>query len=147
MLDINLKPILHAAKEVVPVMRAGGGGSICTVASIGAVVIRPGAGPYAASKNGAISLTKSLALELAPEIRVNCVLPTSADTNLLRSMPGASEEWVAERYARNAAMLPMRRLCTGEDVAAAVAFLSSEDASFITGVALPVDGGRSAGGA
>lgn len=93
------------------------------------------------------SLTRSLALELAPEIRVNCVLPTSAATGLLSSIPGADPDWVAERYARNAANIPMGRLCTGEDIAAAVAFLSSDDASFITGVALPVDGGRSAGGA
>ena len=88
-----------------------------------------------------------IALELAPEVRVNCVLPTSTDTNLLRSIPGADEDWVAARYARNAESLPMKRLGTGDDVAGAIAFLSSTDASFITGVALPVDGGRSAGGA
>lgn len=147
MLDVNTKSILYTAKAAVPHLRASGSGSICTVASIGAVVIRPGASLYAASKSASISMTKSLALELAPEVRVNCVLPTSTATGLLMNIPGADPEWVRARYARNAENLPMKRLGTGEDVAAAIAFLSSEDASFITGVALPVDGGRSAGGA
>ena len=137
-LDINTKSLLYTAKAAVPLLRTSAHGS---------VVIRPGASLYAASKAGAISMTKSLALELAPEVRVNCVLPTSTDTNLLRSIPGADEDWVAARYARNAESLPMKRLGTGDDVAGAIAFLSSTDASFITGVALPVDGGRSAGGA
>jgi 3-oxoacyl-[acyl-carrier protein] reductase len=146
-LDINTKSLLYTAKAAVPLLRRSAHGSIAITASIGAVVIRPGASLYAASKAAAISMTKSLALELAPEVRVNCVLPTSTDTNLLRSIPGADEDWVAARYARNAESLPMKRLGTGDDVAAAIAFLSSEEASFITGVALPVDGGRSAGGA
>ena len=146
-LDINTKSLLYTAKAAVPLLRRSEHGSIAITASIGAVVIRPGASLYAASKAGAISMTKSLALELAPEVRVNCVLPTSTDTNLLRSIPGADEDWVAARYARNAENLPLKRLGTGDDVAAAIAFLSSLDAAFITGVALPVDGGRSAGGA
>jgi 3-oxoacyl-[acyl-carrier protein] reductase len=146
-LDINTKSLLYTAKAAVPLLRRSAHGSIAITASIGAVVIRPGASLYAASKAAAISMTKSLALELAPQVRVNCVLPTSTDTNLLRSIPGADEDWVAARYARNAELLPMKRLGTGDDVAAAIAFLSSEEASFITGVALPVDGGRSAGGA
>lgn len=147
MLDVNTKSLLYTAKAAVPHLRASGRGSICTVASVGAVVIRPGASLYAASKAASISMTKSLALELAPEVRVNCVLPTSTDTGLLKNIPGADPAWVQERYARNAANLPMKRLGTGADIAAAIAFLSSDDASFITGVALPVDGGRSAGGA
>ena len=146
-LDINAKSLLYTAKAAVPLLRRSAHGSIAITASIGAVVIRPGASLYAASKAAAISMTKSLALELAPEVRVNCVLPTSTDTNLLRSIPGAAEDWVAARYARNAENLPLKRLGTGDDVAAAIAFLSSLDAAFITGVALPVDGGRSAGGA
>jgi 3-oxoacyl-[acyl-carrier protein] reductase len=146
-LDINTKSLLYTAKAAVPLLRRSEHGSIAITASIGAVVVRPGASLYAASKAAAISMTRSLALELAPEVRVNCVLPTSTDTNLLRSIPGADEEWVAARYARNAESLPMKRLGTGDDVAGAIAFLSSTDASFITGVALPVDGGRSAGGA
>lgn len=147
MLAVNTSSVVHTAHAAVPHLRASGRGSICTVASIGAVVIRPGASYYAASKAASMSLTRSLALELAPEVRVNCVLPTSTDTGLLKNIPGADPEWVRERYARNAANLPMKRLGTGADVAAAIAFLSSDDASFITGVALPVDGGRSAGGA
>ena len=146
-LDINTKSLLYTAKAAVPLLRRSAHGSIAITASIGAVVIRPGASLYAASKAAAISMTKSLALELAPEVRVNCVLPTSTDTNLLRSIPGADEDWVAARYARNAENLPLKRLGTGDDVAAAIAFLSSLDAAFITGVALPGVGGRSAGGA
>lgn len=147
MLDINTKSLLYTAKAAVPLLRESGRGSICTVASIGAVVIRPGASLYAASKSAAISMTKSLAMELAPEVRVNCVLPTSTPTGLLKNIPGADADWVEARYAKNAENIPLKRLGTGEDIAAAIAFLSSDDASFITGVALPVDGGRSAGGA
>ena len=132
MLNVNVKSALYAAKAAAPALRFRHG-SICTVDSIGAVVIRPGAALYAASKNAFISFMKSLALELAPEIRVNCVLPSDAE--------------VGRRMKANVDILPMKRLCTGHDVAGAVAFLSSDDASFITGVALPVDGGRSAGGA
>ena len=147
MLDVNTKSLFYTAKAAVPLLRESAHGSICTVASIGAVVIRPGASLYAASKSAAISMTKSLAMELAPEVRVNCVLPTSTPTGLLMNIPGADPEWVQARYARNAENIPLKRLGTGDDVAAAIAFLSSDDASFITGVGLPVDGGRSAGGA
>lgn len=147
MLDVNAKSLLYTAKAAVPLLRRSAHGSICTTASIGAVVIRPGASLYAASKAAAISMTKSLALELAPEVRVNCVLPTSTATGLLMNIPGADPEWVRARLRRRNAETSLKRLGTGEDVAAAIAFLSSEDASFITGVALPVDGGRSAGGA
>lgn len=146
MLDVNTKSLLYTTKAATPHLRLSGRGSICTIASIGAVVIRPGASLYAASKSAAIAFTKATALELAPQVRVNCVLPTSTPTGLLTSVPGVDAESIEARYARNADLLPMKRLGTGEDIAGAVAFLSSPDASFITGIALPVDGGRSAGG-
>ena len=146
MLEVNTKSLLYTTRAAAPHLRDSGRGSICTIASIGAVVIRPGASLYAASKSAAIAFTKATALELAPQVRVNCVLPTSTPTGLLTSVPGVDADSIQERYARNADLLPMKRLGTGEDIAGAVAFLSSPDASFITGIALPVDGGRSAGG-
>ena len=90
MLNVNVKSALYAAKAAAPALRFRHG-SICTVDSIGAVVIRPGAALYAASKNASISLTKSLALELAPEIRVNCVLPSDAEVGRRMFLQGAAE--------------------------------------------------------
>ena len=147
MLDVNTKPVLYTARAAAPHLQASGRGSICTVASVGAVVIRPGASLYATSKAATIALCRSLAIELAPHVRVNCVLPTSTATGLLTSTPGADVDQIRERYERNAGLQPLQRLGTGADIAAAVAYLSSEDASFVTGVALPVDGGRSLGAA
>lgn len=144
MLEVNTKGVFYTMTAAVPALRESKG-SICNVASIGSIVIRPGAGVYAASKAAAISLMRSFAMELAPDVRVNCVLPTAAATNLLRAIPGADQQWVSERQAWNADLIPMKRLCTGADVATAITFLCSDEASFLTGIALPVDGGRSAG--
>jgi len=146
LLGTNLQAPLFLAQAAAPALKRAQG-AIVNITDIHAERPLKNFVVYSIAKAGLMGLTRSLARELAPEVRVNCVLPTSTDTNLLRSIPGADEDWVAARYARNAENLPLKRLGTGDDVAAAIAFLSSLDAAFITGVALPVDGGRSAGGA
>ena len=114
-------------------------GAIVNLASTAALVgdaEEPGA-HYTASKAGVVSLTRQMAIELAPHgIRVNCVCPGVIDTPMLRLMDDPA---VGERYLR--ASVPLRRLGTAAEVAATIVFLASDDAAYITGAALPIDGG------
>ena len=134
---VNVKAIYLAALEIVPLMREQGGGCIINTASTAGLRPRPGLTWYNASKGAAITMTKSMAAELGPDnIRVNALCPVAGDTPLLASFLGANPREAFE------ATVPLGRLCTSEDVAKAALWLASDEASFITGVALPVDGGR-----
>ena len=136
--DVNVKSIYLAAMEVVPIMREQGGGCIVNTASTAGLRPRPGLTWYNASKGAVITMTKSMAVELAPDnIRVNALCPVAGDTPLLPSFLGANTREAFE------ATVPLGRLCTSEDVAKAALWLVSDEAGFLTGVALPVDGGRS----
>lgn len=136
MMNVNLKAILIAARAVVPIMRGQGGGSIIITASMAGVRPRPMLSAYSAAKGGAVHLGKALAIELAPDhIRVNSVCPVAADTPMLAKF-GAGDHVTANAT-------PLGRLCSAADVAAAALYLASDDAAFITGLAIPVDGGRS----
>ena len=134
---VNVKAIYLAALEIVPLMRAQGGGCIINTASTAGLRPRPGLTWYNASKGAAITMTKSMAAELGPDnIRVNALCPVAGDTPLLASFLGANPREAFE------ATVPLGRLCTSEDVAKAALWLASDEASFITGVAFPIDGGR-----
>ena len=133
--DVNVKAIYLAAMEVVPLMRAQGGGCIVNTASTAGLRPRPGLTWYNASKGAVITMTKSMAAELGPDnIRVNALCPVAGDTPLLPSFLGANTREAFE------ATVPLGRLSTSEDVAKAALWLASDEASFITGVALEVDG-------
>ena len=135
--EVNVKAIYLAAMESVPLMRAQGGGCIINTASTAGLRPRPGLTWYNASKGAVITLTKSMAAELGPDnIRVNALCPVAGDTPLLPSFLGANSREAFE------ATVPLGRLSTSEDVAKAALWLASDEASFITGVALEVDGGR-----
>jgi 3-oxoacyl-[acyl-carrier protein] reductase len=137
---VNVKALYLSALEVVPVMRAGGGGSMITIASTAGIRPRPGLTVYNASKAAAIGLSKSMAIEYAPDnIRVNAICPVAGETPLLKEFMGGD---TAELRAAFAASVPLGRLSQPRDIANAVAFLASDEAAFITGVALEVDGGR-----
>ena len=137
---VNVKSIYLAAQEAVPVFRKQGGGVILNTASTAGIRPRPGLVWYNASKGAAISLTKAMAIELAPEkIRVNCICPVAGDTPLLATFMG---EDTPEKRAQFRASIPMGRLSTPEDIANASLYLCSDEASLITGVAFEVDGGR-----
>jgi NAD(P)-dependent dehydrogenase (short-subunit alcohol dehydrogenase family) len=143
-LSTNLKGTLYAIRAAVPRLRETRG-SIVTVSSMTGLVGQDKGAVYVATKGAIISLTKALALELAPDgIRVNCVCPAGVDTPLMR-------EWAAtlpdpEAVLRTqAAMHLTNRLATPREIAAAIVFLASPAASFITGVALPVEGGATLG--
>ena len=133
---VNVKGMMLASKHAIPAMAAGGGGAIVNIASISA--LRPARlTPYATSKGAVISLTKAMAVDHAPQgIRVNCVMPGPVYTPMVYAA-GMSEEMRAKRL--DASLLKVEG--TGWDVGNAVLFLASDEARYITGVVLPVDGG------
>jgi 3-oxoacyl-[acyl-carrier protein] reductase len=137
---VNVKAIYHMARAVVPVFRAQGVGVVINTASTAGIRPRPGLVWYNASKGAVISLTKAMAIELAPEqIRVNCLCPVAGDTPMLVQFMG---EDTPELRAKFVATIPIGRLSTPQDMANAALWLASDEAAFITGVALEVDGGR-----
>jgi 3-oxoacyl-[acyl-carrier protein] reductase len=137
---VNMKAIYHSTLAVLPVMRAQGAGVILNTASTAALRPRPGLTWYNASKGWVVTATKSMAAELAPEgIRVNCLCPVAGDTGMLALFMGEDTPEMREKFK---ATIPMGRLSTPLDIANAALWLASEEASFVTGVALEVDGGR-----
>ena len=137
---VNMKAIYHATLAVAPIMERQGGGSIITTASTAGLRPRLGLTWYNASKGWAITATKSMAVELAPKnIRVNCLCPVAGETGMLAQFMG---EDTPELRATFRASIPLGRLSTPLDIANAALWLASDEAEFITGVALEVDGGR-----
>jgi NAD(P)-dependent dehydrogenase (short-subunit alcohol dehydrogenase family) len=141
---VDLKAAWLCAKHVLPHMLAAGRGAIVNVASIHAAVTLEGFFPYAAAKSGLVGLTRSLALDYGPRgVRVNCVCPGFTDTRLVReSMQRAADPTAAG--AAMASAVALRRIAAPDEVAAAIAFLASGEASYITGTTLFVDGGLTA---
>ncbi len=138
---VNVKSIYLAARHVVPVLRRQGqGGVIINTASTAGIRPRPGLVWYNGSKGAAITLTKAMAVELAPErIRVNALCPVAGETPLLASFMGGDTPALREKFRSS---VPLGRLSTPRDIANAALYLASDEAAFITGVALEVDGGR-----
>ncbi|MBE7200121.1 MAG: glucose 1-dehydrogenase [Parafilimonas terrae] len=140
---VNVKSIFHFVRAVAPLMRDQGGGVILNVSSTAALRPRPGLTWYNASKGAASLASKSLALELAPwKIRVNALCPVMGATGLLEQFMGVPD--TPENRARFIGTIPLGRMSEARDIAAAALFLASDEAAFITGVDLPVDGGRTA---
>lgn len=140
-IDVNLKSIFLFSKYAVPFMKRQGGGVIINTASMSGVRPRPCSLPYSVSKGGAIVLTRSLALELAPfNIRVNSISPVAADTPMLRKINAGTD--FAEVKRTLIATIPLGRFAEAKDIAYAALFLASDESSMITGINLEVDGGR-----
>lgn len=137
---VNVKAIYLGARHAVPVFRAQGGGVILNVASTAGVRPRPGLTWYNGSKGAAITLTRSMAVELAGDkIRVCALNPVAGETGMLHLFLGEDTE---ERRAQFRATIPLGRLSQPRDIANAALFLCSDEAEFLTGVCLEVDGGR-----
>jgi 3-oxoacyl-[acyl-carrier protein] reductase len=137
---VNMKAVYHAARAVVPIMEKQGGGVILTTASTAGLRPRPGLTWYNASKGWAVTATKSMAVELAPgNIRVNCLCPVAGETGMLEKFMGADTPELRDKFR---ASIPLGRLSTPLDIANAALWLASDEAAFITGIALEVDGGR-----
>ncbi len=138
---VNVKSIFFFVREVAPLMRDAGSGTIINIGSTAGIRPRPGLTWYNASKGAVNLVSKSLAVELAPwKIRVNVICPVMGETGLLQDFMGVAD--TPENRARFIATIPLGRLSRPEDIAAAAAFLASDDAAMITGTELPVDGGR-----
>jgi 3-oxoacyl-[acyl-carrier protein] reductase len=139
---VNVKSLYLSAKNVVPVFEEQGGGVMINIASTAGVRPRPGLTWYNGSKGAANILTKSMAIELAPlKIRVCAINPVMGETGLIADfLPGGKD--TPEARAKVISGIPLGRLSKPLDVAKATAFLASDEAEFITGVCLEVDGGR-----
>jgi meso-butanediol dehydrogenase/(S,S)-butanediol dehydrogenase/diacetyl reductase len=139
-IDINLNGVFFVAQQAAQRMLAGNGGVILNMGSTNGLMGYPYYADYNASKAGVIELTRSMALELAPAVRVNAVCPGWILT------PMQEAEYTPEMRRAFAAKVPLNRLGRPEDVAALFAFLASDDAAFITGQCFVIDGGELAGG-
>jgi len=140
LMAVNAKAIALAAKHAVPILRRHGGGVILNTVSVAAIRPRPHLAAYNASKGAALVLSKSLAIELAPDrIRVNAVCPGPGDTPMLATFVGGESDAQRAPFLQS---IPLGRLCAPADVASTMVFLASDEAAFITGAVIEVDGGR-----
>ncbi|NUY02966.1 SDR family oxidoreductase [Paraburkholderia youngii] len=138
---VNVKSIYWSVQEFVPYFRGQGGGSFINIASTAGVRPRPGLVWYNGSKGAVIVASKSLAVELGPQrIRVNCVNPVIGETALLSEFMGVED--TPQNRQKFLAGIPLGRFSTPQDIANAALYLASDEAEFITGVCLEVDGGR-----
>ncbi len=139
--DINVRSIFHMSRAVVPLMRKHGGGVMINIGSTAGIRPRPGLTWYNSTKGAVNLLSRSMAVELAPDkIRVNCVAPVMGATGLLEAFMGVPD--TPENRKKFIATIPLGRLSTPKDIADACLYLASDEAEFITGVVLEVDGGR-----
>lgn len=144
-MNVNLKAIFLMCREAIPVMAGGGGGAIVNTASGWGLVGGPRAVAYCASKGGVVQLTRAMAIDHGPQrIRVNCICPGDTDTPLLAE-EGRQLGAPADRFLQEAADRPLGRVGTPDEIARAALFLAADDSSFMTGSALVVDGGGTAG--
>jgi 3-oxoacyl-[acyl-carrier protein] reductase len=138
--QVNVKSLYLTAKHAVPHFRAQKSGVFITIASTAGVRPRPGLTWYNGSKGAAIVTSRSMAAELAPHnIRVNVINPVAGETGLLADFMG---EDTPQKRAQFIATIPLGRLSQPSDVATAAVFFASDEASFITGACMEVDGGR-----
>jgi len=144
LLAVNLKGAMLCIRAALPALRRSHG-SIVSVASMTGLVGQDNGAVYSGSKGGLVAMTKSLAIELARDgIRVNCVCPAGVDTPLMREWAGTLPDPPAV-LQQQAAMHLVGRMATPDEIADAILFLASSSASFITGIALPVEGGATLG--
>jgi NAD(P)-dependent dehydrogenase (short-subunit alcohol dehydrogenase family) len=143
-IDTNLKGPFLMSRAVLPAFRRNGGGSIVNIGSVLGLVAMRDRAAYCASKGGVTLLTKAMAMDHAHEnIRVNCICPSIVETELVKGLFNESDEGRKARETR-VGTLPLGRFGKPRDVAELAVFLASDESSWITGTAIPVDGGLSA---
>lgn len=140
--EVNVKGYVHTIKACVPLMRERGGGRIINVASVAAMIPHSGLGVYGVTKAAVVMLTKTLAAELAPDIRVNAIAPGLIETKFSEVLWSSPE--MREKALRS---IPQRRIGQTDDLVGAALYLASDASSFTTGAVMIVDGGQTLGGA
>lgn len=143
-MDTNVKGTYFCSRAALPGLKESNG-NIINLASTAGLQGYTNATVYCASKGAIVNLTRAMAMELAPTVRVNCVCPAVIDTDMTRNEFTTSEAEADAEMAAKGEQYPMQRIGTPEEVASAILYLSSSDAGFITGIALPIEGGYTAG--
>ncbi len=144
LLDVNLKGTYLVCRGAIPLVRRSGGGSIINIGSILSIVGMKDRAAYCASKGGVLLLSKAMALDLAPDkIRVNCVCPGAVLTEMMEGILGRAPDPIAALQSR-LTQIPLGRMASPEEVAALVGYLASDEAAWLTGAAIPLDGGATA---
>lgn len=144
-MQVNVKGVWYALKHQIPYMIENGGGSIVNNASIAGLIGFPTHGAYVASKHAVLGLTKTAALEYGAQgVRTNAVSPAAIETPMFERFAGSSDEERAQMKEQMTAMHPIGRLGQPEEIAGAVSWLLSDDASFMLGQSVTVDGGFTA---
>ena len=140
--EVNVKGYVHTIKACVPLMRERGGGRIIKVASVAAMVPHSGLGVYGVTKAAVVMLTRTLAVELAPDIRVNAIAPGLIETKFSEVLWSSPE--MREKALRS---IPQHRIGQTDDLVGAALYLASDASAFTTGAVMVVDGGQTLGGA
>jgi NAD(P)-dependent dehydrogenase (short-subunit alcohol dehydrogenase family) len=143
-LNVNLRGTFFCIRAAYPYLKASRG-NVVNVGSDAGLIGEKKLSVYCASKGGVVNMTRALALELAPDVRVNCVCPGYVDTDMVRRdmIEKAADPALAE--AEVMSYMPLKRMAHPEEIGKAIAYLASDDAGYITGVAFSIDGGSTAG--
>ena len=141
--DVNLKGVFFCCRAAIPELRKSQG-NIVNIASDAGLMGVPGITVYCGTKGGVVNMSRAMALEIAPDVRVNCVCPGYVDTDMVRESSSKKAD-PAAAWQKMVDYAPLKRIGSPEEIAHAVLYLASYQARFITGTALAIDGGTTAG--
>jgi NAD(P)-dependent dehydrogenase (short-subunit alcohol dehydrogenase family) len=141
--NVNLKGVFFCCRAAIPELRKSKG-NIVNIASDAGLMGVPGITVYCGTKGGVVNMSRAMALEIAPDVRVNCVCPGYVDTDMIR-ISASKKPDPAAYWQKMIDYAPLKRIASTEDIAHAVLYLASDKAKFITGASLAIDGGSTAG--
>lgn len=141
--DVNLKGLFFCCRAAIPELRKSGG-NIVNIASDAGLMGVPGITVYCGTKGGVVNMSRAMALEIAPDVRVNCVCPGYVDTDMIRTTTKKKPDPEAY-WQKMIDYAPLKRIASTDEIAYAVMYLASDNARFITGTSLAIDGGTTAG--